>query len=107
LALSDEEFRFCTCGVCKWLVAADGVDTFCRACRVNWTIPDLDAAENLLLWQHMETASLQRADSGTATSDLRSEQRQTQQGPTRPLSLHWQLQVRFIQGLIHGTIESE
>ena len=27
--------------VCNWLVAADGAETFCAACRHNRTIPDL------------------------------------------------------------------
>ncbi|MCR4266435.1 putative zinc-binding metallopeptidase [Nitratireductor sp. ZSWI3] len=59
LAVSDEEYRFCTNadnGVCNWLVAADGADAFCPACRLNRTIPNLDATDNLLLWQRLETA---------------------------------------------------
>ncbi|MEO3430338.1 putative zinc-binding metallopeptidase [Pelagibius sp. CAU 1746] len=35
---------------------ADSGDAFCRACRLNRTIPDLDSADNLLLWQRMESA---------------------------------------------------
>ncbi len=59
LAAPDEPFRFCANAVydaCNWLVPADGPDSFCRACRLNRTIPNLDAPENLLLWQRLEAA---------------------------------------------------
>jgi hypothetical protein len=59
LAAPDEAFRFCTNavhGACNWLVRADGPDAFCRACLLNRTIPNLDAPENLLLWQRLEAA---------------------------------------------------
>ena len=59
LAVSDEEYRFCANadhGVCNWLVAADGADALCRACRLNRTIPNLDTSGNLVLWQRLETA---------------------------------------------------
>lgn len=59
LAVPDGEFRFCANavhGVCNWLVPADGADSFCRACRLNRTIPDLQTAGNLLLWQRVEAA---------------------------------------------------
>jgi hypothetical protein len=59
LAAPDEAFRLCANGVygtCNWLVPADGPEAFCRACRLNRTIPDLDAPENLLLWQRLEAA---------------------------------------------------
>ena len=39
----DEPFRFCdnaVHGACNWLVPADGPDAFCRACRLNRTIPN-------------------------------------------------------------------
>jgi len=50
-------FRFCANSnhdACNWLVAADSGDAFCLACRLNRTIPDLNADNNLLLWQRME-----------------------------------------------------
>lgn len=59
LAAPGETVRFCanaTYGACNWLVPADGPDAFCRACRLNRTIPDLDAPGNLLLWQLLEQA---------------------------------------------------
>jgi len=59
LAAPDEPFRFCAnavYGACNWLVPADGPDAFCSACRLNRTIPNLDAPENLLLWQRLEAA---------------------------------------------------
>ncbi|MEQ8194374.1 MAG: putative zinc-binding metallopeptidase, partial [Rhodospirillales bacterium] len=52
-------FRFCAnaaYGACNWLVPADGPDTFCRACRLNRTIPDLNVPENIILWQRLEAA---------------------------------------------------
>lgn len=42
--------------VCNRLVSADGADAFCHACRLNLTIPSLDDAGNLLLWQRTEAA---------------------------------------------------
>ncbi len=51
--------RFCAnafYGVCNWLVTADGPDAFCRACRLNRTIPRLDVRENRVLWQRLEAA---------------------------------------------------
>jgi hypothetical protein len=57
LAAPDESFRFWANAVrdaCNWLVPADGPDAFCRACRLNRTIHNLDAPENLLLWRRLE-----------------------------------------------------
>jgi hypothetical protein len=59
LAAPDEPSRFCANAAydaCNWLVPADGPDAFCRACRLNRTIPNLGAPENLLLWQRLEAA---------------------------------------------------
>lgn len=59
LVAAGELFRFCAneaYGACNWLVAADGPDAFCRACRLNRTIPDLGEPRNLLLWQRLEAA---------------------------------------------------
>src|SRR5450631_3033352 len=44
LAEPEGRYRFCANaqhGVCNWLVAADGPEPFCAACRHNRTIPDL------------------------------------------------------------------
>src|SRR5437660_9055340 len=48
VGVADNPHRFCINAehnVCNWLVAADGVDTFCTACRHNRTIPDLTSPE--------------------------------------------------------------
>ncbi|MGD1877697.1 MAG: putative zinc-binding metallopeptidase [Kiloniellaceae bacterium] len=57
LAAPGALFRFCANSnhdACNWLVPADSGDAFCRACRLNRTIPDLDTDDNRLLWQRME-----------------------------------------------------
>jgi hypothetical protein len=59
LAAPGELFRFCANSAqdaCNWLVAANSGDAFCRACRLNRTIPDLDRGDNRLLWQRLEAA---------------------------------------------------
>jgi hypothetical protein len=59
LALLDESFRFCANSaydVCNWLIPADSPELFCRACRLNRTIPDLGTSQNLPLWQRLEAA---------------------------------------------------
>ena len=59
LVAPDETFRFCgnaLFGACNWLVPAESSDLLCRACRLNRTIPNLDAPENILLWQRLEAA---------------------------------------------------
>jgi len=59
LAAPDELFRFCANAAeeaCNWLVAANGPDAFCRACRLNRTIPDLGVAGNRMRWQRLEAA---------------------------------------------------
>jgi hypothetical protein len=56
LAAPDEPVRFCANAVyrlCNWLVAAESLEAYCRACRLNRTIPNLDAPENVLLWQRL------------------------------------------------------
>jgi hypothetical protein len=42
--------------VCNWMVAAEDEDAFCRACRLNRTIPDLSLPENRRLWLSVEQA---------------------------------------------------
>lgn len=41
--------------VCNWMVGADGDEDFCRACRLDRTIPDLGVERNRALWQTLET----------------------------------------------------
>ncbi|HEA29305.1 MAG TPA: hypothetical protein ENH91_04815 [Leeuwenhoekiella sp.] len=53
---------------CNWLVAAGEGTTFCKACQLNHTIPNLDKEKNLKQWRKIERAkhrliySLQRFD---------------------------------------------
>ncbi len=65
LARPGQLFRFCANAgweACNWLVPADdgdgggGAAAFCRACRLNRTVPDLSDARNLMHWQRVETA---------------------------------------------------
>ncbi|MEX0759791.1 MAG: putative zinc-binding peptidase [Tistlia sp.] len=59
LAAPERPLLFCANaehGACNWLVPADGPHAFCRACRLNRTIPDLATPGNLLLWQRLEAA---------------------------------------------------
>ncbi|EKV30686.1 hypothetical protein C882_4023 [Caenispirillum salinarum AK4] len=41
-------------GACNWL--AEPGQAFCRACRLNRTIPDLTADAHVVLWRRLETA---------------------------------------------------
>jgi len=46
-------------GACNWLLPpgeAGAHEGLCRACRLNRTIPDLDAGDNALLWSRIEVA---------------------------------------------------
>jgi len=59
LAAPDDPLRFCANAAhSAWnrLVPVDRPEAFCRACRLNRTTPNLDAPENLLLWQRLEAA---------------------------------------------------
>ena len=59
LAAPDQAFRFCANAAhdaCNWMVQADGFDSFCRACRLNRTIPNLDMPGQLPCWQRLEGA---------------------------------------------------
>lgn len=55
----DRHYRMCANyadhAVCNWMVEADSDETFCVACRLNRTIPDLSVAANKPLWQTLET----------------------------------------------------
>ncbi len=41
---------------CNWLLRADEVETLCRSCRLNQTIPSLDDPNNALWWMKIENA---------------------------------------------------
>jgi hypothetical protein len=59
LAAPDRPSRFCANAAhdaCNWLIPAESPDMYCRACRLNRTIPDLDTLENRLRWQRLESA---------------------------------------------------
>jgi len=61
IALADPSrpFRFCANAkydVCNWLVAADGPDPYCVACRHNRVIPNLSRARNVERWRRLEVA---------------------------------------------------
>lgn len=47
--------------VCNWLVPADTADTYCLACRLNRTIPNL-SPRHALLWQRLEFAKHRLVD---------------------------------------------
>lgn len=42
--------------VCNWMLPTEDSATFCLACRLNQTIPDLSHPENRLRWQRLEVA---------------------------------------------------
>jgi hypothetical protein len=42
--------------VCNWLVPADDPDRYCRACRLNEVIPNLDVGANRRYWYKIEVA---------------------------------------------------
>jgi hypothetical protein len=59
LADPSRSFRFCANAeydVCNWLVAADGPDRYCVACRHNRVIPDLSQPRNVERWRRLEVA---------------------------------------------------
>lgn len=41
--------------VCNWMVPVEDPHTFCSACRLNHTIPDLGVDGNIDLWRMLET----------------------------------------------------
>jgi len=60
--VSDREggaFKYCCnteYGVCNWIIPADSNHTFCAACELNQTIPNLSDAANFTKWQKLEVA---------------------------------------------------
>jgi hypothetical protein len=60
-ALDDKggKFRFCNNAAwdaCNWLIEADEPGDYCRACRLNRTVPDLSDIDNLMRWRVLERA---------------------------------------------------
>lgn len=57
---SGERYRKCrnyqTYDVCNWMIPAGDPEPFCRSCRLNLVIPDLDTPQNLTLWYRVESA---------------------------------------------------
>lgn len=54
-----ERLRYCqnsVYGTCNWLTRADENETFCIACSMNRTIPNLTEPGNLPAWQEFERA---------------------------------------------------
>jgi hypothetical protein len=41
---------------CNWLIPAGSSDTYCLACQLNRTIPDLNIQQNVATWQRLEIA---------------------------------------------------
>ena len=59
LAAPDDEVRFCantTHDACNWLVPNHAPNSFCDACRINRTIPDLSNQQHLTLWRRLAVA---------------------------------------------------
>ncbi len=58
--VSGQQYRLCLNyrrqNVCNWLVPAQMEEGFCRACRLNETIPNLSEGNNWELWSRLEAA---------------------------------------------------
>lgn len=58
--VSQQPFRLCANyaqeNVCNWLIPADDPHPYCRSCRLNQTIPNLDEGNNRELWADLEVA---------------------------------------------------
>ena len=60
--IEGREFLYKYCGNretparCNWLLEADSSSSFCVACRLNRTIPNLDDADNARYWAAIEAA---------------------------------------------------
>lgn len=58
--VDDRNFRLCANfiehDVCNWLIEESDGNRFCKGCRLNRTIPDLDIAVNLARWRKIEKA---------------------------------------------------
>lgn len=56
----DEVLKFCanrdSAALCNWMTEAKHSSSFCIACRLNRTIPNLDDADNVRYWAKLEIA---------------------------------------------------
>lgn len=48
--------NYLTRDVCNWVVPTGDEEHFCRSCRLNLVIPNLDMPQNLVLWYRVESA---------------------------------------------------
>ena len=60
-ALGDTDHLYRACanaehGACNWMVPAESDEAYCRACRLNRTVPNLSHPERLELWRPLEAA---------------------------------------------------
>ena len=60
-ALGDTDHLYRRCansehGACNWMVPAESDEDYCRACRLNRTVPNLSHPDRLELWRPLETA---------------------------------------------------
>lgn len=56
---TDHLYRYCENSnhdACNWMIPADSPDIYCRACRLNRTIPDISDPGRKLLWRRLEAA---------------------------------------------------
>jgi len=52
-------YKYCSnhqYGVCNWVIAAESKSSFCKACELNRTIPDLSKPEFVDRWRQIENA---------------------------------------------------
>ncbi len=52
-------YRYCANAAhdaCNWLIRDGGPATYCKACELNGTVPDLSSPENVEAWQDLERA---------------------------------------------------
>ncbi len=59
-AINGKTYRKCKnysqLDVCNWMIAENDPEEFCKSCRLNETIPNLNEPENLKLWFRLEQA---------------------------------------------------
>ncbi|WP_188577474.1 putative zinc-binding peptidase [Tistrella bauzanensis] len=59
LAAPDQMFRFCANAAhdaCNWMVPLSSPHPYCKACRLNRTVPDLSVPANVEAWRKLEAA---------------------------------------------------
>jgi hypothetical protein len=60
-ALGDTDHLYRKCanaqhGACNWMVPAESDDPYCRACRLNRTVPNIGDPDRMALWRPLEAA---------------------------------------------------